>query len=227
MTLGDKSKEDRVELAISLIKNATLSNYKIALDTKISQATIGNYKNGKTRPTEANAEIIIKYFSNNTAKQSNTSNEAEPDTEITTKCVPFVNQYAYAGYLAGYQDQEYIDQLPIIPFDSEDNPNSRYMAFEMKGNSMDDGSRYSYIDGDKLFCQEIPSRMWDTSKLHTMNWNFVIVYKEGIIVRKIIDHDIQNRTIIAHPLSPFINDEVIKLVDVYQILHVLEYLRKN
>lgn len=156
-----------------------------------------------------------------------TTNEAEPDTEITTKCVPFVNQYAYAGYLAGYQDQEYIDQLPIIPFDSEDDPNSRYMAFEMKGNSMDDGSRYSYIDGDKLFCQEIPSRMWDTSKLHTMNWNFVIVYKEGIIVRKIIDHDIQNRTIIAHPLSPFINDEVIKLVDVYQIFHVLEYLRKN
>lgn len=156
-----------------------------------------------------------------------TTNEAEPDTETTTKCVHFVNQYAYAGYLAGYQNQEYIDQLPIIPFDSEDDPNSRYMAFEMKGNSMDDGSRYSYIDGDKLFCQEIPSRMWDTSKLHTMNWNFVIVYKEGIIVRKIIDHDIQNRTIIAHPLSPFINDEVIKLVDVYQIFHVLEYLRKN
>lgn len=155
------------------------------------------------------------------------SNEAEPVTEIITKRVPLVNQYAYTGYLAGYQDQEYIDQLPIIPFDSEDDPNSRYMAFEMKGNSMDDGSRDSYIEGDKLFCQEIPSHMWDTSKLHTMNWNFVIVYKKGIIVRKIIDHDIQNRTIVAHPLNPFINDELINLVDVYQIFHVLEYLRKN
>ena len=152
-----------------------------------------------------------------------TANETEPVTDPITKRVPLVNQYAYAGYLAGYQDQEYIDQLPIIPFDSEDDPNSRYMAFEMKGNSMDDGSRYSYIDGDKLFCQEIPLRMWDTSKLHTMNWNFVIVYKEGIIVRKIIDHDIQNRTIVVHPL----NDELINLVDVYQIFHVLEYLRKN
>lgn len=66
MALSDNLKEDRIDLAINLIKNATLSNYKIALDTKISQATIGNYKNGKTRPTEANAEIIIKYFSNNT-----------------------------------------------------------------------------------------------------------------------------------------------------------------
>lgn len=156
-----------------------------------------------------------------------TANETEPVTDPITKRVPLVNQYAYAGYLAGYQDQEYIDQLPIIPFDSEDDPNSRYMAFEMKGNSMDDGSRDSYIEGDKLFCQEIPSHMWDTSKLHTMNWNFVIVYKKGIIVRKIIDHDIQNRTIVAHPLNPFINDELINLVDVYQIFHVLEYLRKN
>lgn len=156
-----------------------------------------------------------------------TANETEPVTDPITKRVPLVNQYAYAGYLAGYKDQKYIDQLPIIPFDSEDDPNFRYMAFEMKGNSMDDGSRYSYIDGDKLFCQEIPLRMWDTSKLHTMNWNFVIVYKEGIIVRKIIDHDIQNRTIVVHPLNPFINDELINLVDVYQIFHVLEYLRKN
>ena len=156
-----------------------------------------------------------------------TANETEPVTDPITKRVPLVNQYAYAGYLAGYKDQKYIDQLPIIPFDSEDDPNFRYMAFEMKGNSMDDGSRYSYIDGDKLFCQEIPLRMWDTSKLHTMNWNFVIVYKEGIIVRKIIDHDIQNRTIVAHPLNPFINDELINLIDVYQILHLLEYLRKN
>ena len=156
-----------------------------------------------------------------------TANETEPVTDPITKRVPLVNQYAYAGYLAGYKDQKYIDQLPIIPFDSEDDPNFRYMAYEMKGNSMDDGSRDSYIEGDKLFCQEIPSHMWDTSKLHTMNWNFVIVYKKGIIVRKIIDHDIQNRTIVAHPLNPFINDELINLVDVYQIFHVLEYLRKN
>ena len=156
-----------------------------------------------------------------------TTNETEPVTDPITKRVPLVNQYAYAGYLAGYKDQKYIDQLPIIPFDSEDDPNFRYMAFEMKGNSMDDGSRDSYIEGDKLFCQEIPSHMWDTSKLHTMNWNFVIVYQKGIIVRKIIDHDIQNRTIVAHPLNPFINDELINLVDVYQIFHVLEYLRKN
>ena len=170
---------------------------------------------------------ISKYFVSNKNIKPIVTNEAELVTEIITKRVPLVNQYAYAGYLTGYQDQEYIDQLPKIPFDSEDDPNFRYMAFEMKGNSMDDGSRDSYIEGDKLFCQEIPSHMWDTSKLHTMNWNFVIVHKEGIIVRKIIDHDTQNHIIKVHPLNPFIKDQIINLVDVYQIFNVIEYQRKT
>lgn len=30
--------------------------------------------------------------------------------------VPLVNQYAYAGYLCGYADAEYIETLPTIPF---------------------------------------------------------------------------------------------------------------
>ena len=227
MALYNKLKDDRIELAISLIKNATLSNYKIALDTKISQATIGNYKNGKTRPTEANAEIIIKYFSNNTTEQSNVSNEAEPVTEIITKRVPLVNQYAYAGYLTGYQDQEYIDQLPTVLFDVDHDPKGNYLAFEVKGDSMNDGSDESYKDGDRLLCREIPSHLWCNSKLHLRKWDFVIVHKEGVLVKRITEHDVQNHTITIHSLNPFYEDQVIDLVDVYQIFNVIEYQRKT
>ena len=227
MALYNKLKDDRIELAISLIKNATLSNYKIALDTKISQATIGNYKNGKTRPTEANAEIIIKYFSNNTTEQSNVSNEAEPVTEIITKRVPLVNQYAYAGYLTGYQDQEYIDQLPTVLFDVDHDPKGNYLAFEVKGDSMNDGSDESYKDGDRLLCREIPSHLWCNSKLHLRKWDFVIVHKEGVLVKRITEHDVQNHTITIHSLNPFYEDQVIDLADVYQIFNVISFQRKN
>lgn len=227
MASSDNLKEDRIDLAINLIKNATLSNYKIALDTKISQATIGNYKNGKTRPTEANAEIIIKYFSNNTTERSNTTNEAELVTEIITKRVPLVNQYAYAGYLTGYQDQEYIDQLPTVLFDVDHDPKGNYLAFEVKGDSMNDGSDESYKDGDRLLCREIPSHLWCNSKLHLRKWDFVIVHKEGVLVKRIVDHDVQNHTITIHSLNPFYEDQVIDLVDVYQIFNVIEYQRKT
>ena len=227
MTLDDKLKEERIELAISLIKNAKLSNYKIALDTKISQATIGNYKNGKTRPTEANAEIIIKYFSNNNTEHYNTPNEAEfVENRLTTR-VPLVNQYAYAGYLTGYQDETYIEQLPTIAFDVDHDPKGHYLAFEVKGDSMDDNSRFSYVDGDRLFCREIQPHLWCNTNLHLRDWDFVIVHKEGILVKRIIDHDVQNHTITIHSLNPFYEDQVIDLADVYQIFNVIGYQRKT
>jgi len=56
-----------------LICASNVSNYKIAKDTGITEATIGNYKNRNTSPTLANANIIIDYFNK---KKSELSNEA-------------------------------------------------------------------------------------------------------------------------------------------------------
>lgn len=171
-------------------------------------------------------DIILKY------KQPDNviiikSSEAEPVTEIITKRVPLVNQYAYAGYLTGYQDQEYIDQLPTVLFDVDHDPKGNYLAFEVKGDSMNDGSDESYKDGDRLLCREIPSHLWCNSKLHLRKWDFVIVHKEGVLVKRIVDHDVQNHTITIHSLNPFYEDQVIDLVDVHQIFNVIEYQRKT
>lgn len=48
---------------IEKIKKTSDSNYKIAKETGITEATIGNYKNGKTTPTKANLKLLLKYFS--------------------------------------------------------------------------------------------------------------------------------------------------------------------
>lgn len=155
------------------------------------------------------------------------SNDAEFIEDRLTKRVPLVNQYAYAGYLIGYQDEAYIEQLPTIAFDVDHDPKGHYLAFEVRGDSMDDGSRFSYVDGDRLFCREIQPHLWCNSKLHLRDWDFVIVHKEGILVKRIIDHDVQNHTITIHSLNPFYEDQVIDLVDVYQIFNVIGYQRKT
>ena len=50
----------KAEEAIKLLKESKLSNYVISKQTHISQSTLGNYKNGKTKPTPA----ILKYYCN-------------------------------------------------------------------------------------------------------------------------------------------------------------------
>lgn len=139
--------------------------------------------------------------------------------------VPLVNQYAYGGYVNGYADMEYIDSLPTIPFIVDHEARGNYMAFEVRGDSMDDGTDEAYKEGDRLLCREIKSDLWVSAKLHHKKWDFVIVHKEGILIKRIADHDVTNHTIIIHSLNPEYPDRTIDLKDVRQIFNVIEMSR--
>lgn len=138
--------------------------------------------------------------------------------------VPLVGQYAYGGYLCGYQDETYVAQLPKIPFVVDHEARGRYVAFEMRGDSMtDDTGRY--IEGDILLCREVPQDLWCQTKLHMRKWDFVIVHKDGILIKRVVEHDVENHTLTLHSLNPLYKDRVIDLVDVRQIFNVVKLQR--
>lgn len=139
--------------------------------------------------------------------------------------VPLVNQYAYAGYLGGYSDVEYIESLPTIPFIVDHEAHGHYIAFEVRGDSMNDGTEESYLEGDRLLCREIKRELWVDSKLHIRKWDFVIVHKDGILIKRILDHNVEEGTITIHSLNPIYPDRVINLAEVYQIFNVIEFWR--
>lgn len=152
-------------------------------------------------------------------------NQAEPMNPNAVLYVPLVNQYAHAGYLNGYQNDTYMTTLPTIPFIADHEARGNYIAFEVKGDSMNDGTEDSYLEGDRLLCREVPQHLWVDSKLHIKKWDFVIVHEEGIIVKRIIDHDIPNHTITVHSLNDMYPDRVIDLAEVKQIFNVVEMQR--
>lgn len=139
--------------------------------------------------------------------------------------VPLVNQYAQAGYLCGYQDAAYIATLPTIPFIIDHEAKGNYVAFEVRGDSMNDGTEESYLEGDRLLCREIAPYLWVESKLHIRKWDFVIVHEDGILIKRIIDHNVENHTITIHSLNDMYPDRVIDLAEVRQIFNVIELQR--
>lgn len=153
------------------------------------------------------------------------TNEAQPLEHTTVMNVPLVNQYAYAGYLSGYQDASYLSQLPTLPFIVDHEAQGNYVAFEVKGDSMNDGTEESYIEGDRLLCREIQQHLWCNTKLHIRKWDFVIVHTEGILIKRIIDHNVENHLITIHSLNPLYDDRVLDLCDVRQIFNVVELQR--
>ena len=143
--------------------------------------------------------------------------EAVPLNQNYIINVPLVNQYAQAGYLCGFQDAAYMATLPTIPFIIDHEAKGNYVAFEVRGDSMNDGTEESYLEGDRLLCREIAPYLWAESKLHIRKWDFVIIHEEGILVKRIIDHNLENHTITIHSLNDMYSDRVIDLAEVRQI----------
>lgn len=136
--------------------------------------------------------------------------------------VPLVSQRAYAGFITGYGDQEYIDELPVIPFEVDREYRGNYVCFEVWGDSMDVDQKISFSQGDIVLCREIQHDHW-RDKLHINKWPaFVIVHDESIVIKKIIKHDPKKGTITVHSLNPLYEDYEIELADVKMIFNVVK-----
>ncbi|TDO67092.1 phage repressor protein C with HTH and peptisase S24 domain [Flavobacterium chryseum] len=141
--------------------------------------------------------------------------------------VPLVNQYAYGGYLNGFNDPEFIEELPKIPFIVEKEHKGEYICFEVKGDSMDNGTHESYLERDILLCRNVRKDFWE-SKLHINKWDFVIVHKDnGICVKRIIKHDVEKGIITCHSLNDYYEDFDMDLRDVTKIFNIVDIQRKR
>lgn len=227
---------DKINIA-SLRKSLRLRQKDFGEKIGIKQAYLSEIESGKKPLTEELYNNIIEVFGMDKVSEhfistndsdiiaNKNTNEAVPLNQNFIINVPLVNQYAQAGYICGFQDAAYIATLPTIPFIIDHEAKGNYVAFEVRGDSMNDGTEESYLEGDRLLCREIAPYLWAESKLHIRKWDFVIVHEGGILVKRIIDHNVENHTITIHSLNDMYPDRVIDLAEVKQIFNVIELQR--
>lgn len=151
-----------------------------------------------------------------------------PNTEATPAHmgrragIPLVTQYAYGGYLTGYGDPEYMESLPIVDFTPDREMTGNWLAFEVRGDSMNDGSFESYRPGDIVICREVEPYLWKDSRLHYDRRDFVIVCEDGILIKRITSHDVENHLVTIHSLNPEYPDRTLDLVQVRKIFSIVE-----
>lgn len=143
--------------------------------------------------------------------------------------VRVVPQKAWANYPRGYQDPEFYEDFQTVSFDVHKEYRGHYLAFEVKGDSMitTDPELFDQmaLPGWKAVARELPRHHWKY-KLHihkTDTW--IIVHRtDGILIKNIIAHDVENAKITVHSLNPKYPDDVIDLNDVSQIFNVVKYI---
>jgi transcriptional regulator with XRE-family HTH domain len=160
--------------------------------------------------------------------------EELPDGTIRMR-VPIIPHKAYAGYLRGFQDTEFYEDLSTISIDVFKQHKGHYLAFEVKGDSMTtlepNHFRESIFDGSIVVGRELPKHKW-RYKLHTHTYDaWVIVHKtEGILIKQIIEHDVEKGYITIHSLNPDkeeFSDEELFLDDIEQIFNIVQIINRR
>jgi len=149
-------------------------------------------------------------------------------SELEVTIAPLISQYAQAGYLCGFADKEYLDKQPMYVA-TQKYSGGNYVAFEIRGDSMDNDRRNAICNGDVVLGRELNKDYWKC-KLHIPRV-FVIVHREeGILLKEIIEHDVENGIITCHSYNPnkiLYPDFQLHLKDVQQLFYMKELRRGN
>lgn len=119
---------------------------------------------------------------------------------------------------------DYPDEKLLVEVDSVHH--GRYFAFHVQGDSMDDGSRRSFENGDTVIVRELPRDEW-APKLRIKDWPFwVVVWNNCVRVKQIVSQDETAGTITLHSLnpSPEYTDFTLRLDDVSRLLNVVRHI---
>lgn len=138
---------------------------------------------------------------------------------MEVKIVPIKGQ---AGYLRGFPDPEFYQDLPTLTIQVNGNHRGNYLAFEVNGDSMTpsriEDMADAILEGWHVVGRELPRHHWQF-KLHTHSHSYwIIVHKtEGILIKQIVEHNVEMGTITIHSLNEAYQDEVLYLSDIEQI----------
>ena len=225
-------------LELKKIRNSlNLTQTELADKVGVSMRTVQNWEKDVNKIPKSTELILIELSKSTEFSLSEPKSEYKVQgkieamqvdfKEMSTMYVPLINQYAYGGYMNGFGDMEYIESLPKIPFSADQEHRGEYLCFEVKGDSMDDGTVDAILERDILLCRNIRKDYWK-SKLHINKWDFVIVHREkGIVVKRIIKHDVDSCTLTLHSLNEEYEDFEIHLKDVAQILNIVDIKRNR
>ena len=233
-----------------LRKEMGLSQLDFARLMGVSRQTVVNYENGLPIPAsrisfiekmkddfagaakkrKPEAEILPGFDEYSDAGFSKSGNHfLEHSSGQLIMSVPLVESYAYAGYPAGWNDPEYLEELPRHSITVEKHHKGVYRSFRVRGDSMDNDRRNAICAGDIVSGRSIERQYWQ-SKLHLHKYKYyVIVQEDGIIVKWIYDHDVEAGIVYCRSLNPdkeLYPDFELPLSDILELYNIVSVDRK-
>lgn len=147
------------------------------------------------------------------SKKKKLTNGITPMPQDGYMMVEYQDLSVAAGKMGGANP----DLLPetktrLVPREYE---TGNYLVVRVDGDSMDDGSKFSIPDGCEILIKEYPYEQGEV--LPIRNNLFVIVTREGTVLKQVVKHDTMNDTLTLHSFNPNYKDYTVHFEDILQI----------
>lgn len=179
-------------------------------------------------------DIEVKNFETNTSLLT----VNEPEEQLTNKngnvfvpqkggkfkiYVKKVPVKAFGSYISESNDPEFFNELEQVSFTVDHLGRGNYICFEVQGESMNGGGLYDAPEGAELLCRELGRQHWKDGFRDSV-YGWVIVHKDTVLYKDIIDFNLETGDITCHSRSglPQHPDFKVNLNDVRQIWKVIK-----
>lgn len=218
-----------------LIQDLKINQKQLADFLGKSPQSITKVKQGEMEfPKEWKINIEKKYGINVDDYEIQQAKEPQtpyiPKSEVVQKDdsefmeVTYLPRYAQAGYLDSIQDESIPDvETKLVPKEYE---KGNYLIVEITGDSMDDGTKRSIMDGDSVLIKELSRVHW-SNKLHFKQYLFVLMSREGVVCKQITAHNVNTGIITCHSWNELYKDYELDLRDVFKIFYVKKIIDRK
>nr|DAJ31137.1 MAG TPA: CI repressor [Caudoviricetes sp.] len=142
--------------------------------------------------------------------------------------IPLVPYRARAGVLSGFGDPDWQEGKQTMHVLVDRRLRGDYLIYEVEGDSMDDGTTNSFLEGDFLLCRVLPKSEWQYGiKKRTMTFCVIATEAEGVVLKQVTRHDKAEGVITCHSLNPAYDDYEVNLSDVQAIFYVERLAQRN
>lgn len=232
-------------------KELGLTQEQVALELGVSRKTINTYENSE-HLSESKQQMLQLYFnskSNNMLHSGGSIDHVEPiyetfDDSLENKngnsftelsngqflmSMPLIEIEAQAGFLDNFSNTEYLSENLQHSIVVNKMHFGRYVAFRVKGDSMDDNSKNAIPHGYIVATRELQREHW-SSKLRFDEFPYWVIYTKKSafpLLKQITKQNKETGTITFHSLndSPEYCDFELNVDDIQALFYVVDVTR--
>lgn len=218
-------------------KAAGLTQEQLADLMGVTPRTIINYEKSGSVPhsqmqllsqiyKKHTSEVEVKgHFEIITLENNNANSFVLLENGQYLMTMPLAEFNVQAGFLDHFQDADYLSEMDKHSIIVNKPAMGRYIAFRVKGESMDNGTSDSIQPNSIVATRELQRHHW-TSKLRFKDFPYWVIYTTHTktpLIKEITQHDVNKGTIKCHSLNedPGYVDFELSLNDVQALFYVI------